>query len=314
MKVKYSTADVEASYQAAQTLSRQRMPHLYRVARLFPDEDRFRAFCAVYASMRWIDDEVDEGRMTEAGLASWRETVGRVFEGDGGDASYGPALADTLGRFQFSQEPWLNLANAMQYDLQHKGFPTYTDFVAYAEGATVAPAAIFATLLLMRKQGSGFAPVVAFEKIRDAVRPSAIACYETHILRDALEDLKEGRNYFPQDELVTYRLNSNSEVDSVWQPYLRAFALRVRAGWSTALAEMEKIEVAMSPRERLMLHLLVEFYGHSLEKIIRLNCNVWSDAHWPEPEEVAALLAEVGARYEPDVDLSALAVRVIEDV
>lgn len=314
MKVKYSTADVEASYRSAEALSRERMPHLFRVARLFPDPDRFRAFCAVYASMRWVDDEVDEGRMTTAGLAAWEDTVERVFEGDGGDASYGPALADTLSRYAFPREPWRNLARAMRYDLEHKGFSTYGEFIDYAQGATVAPAAVFATLLLMRPGSDGFEPALPYERIRDAVRPSAVACYETHILRDAREDLGEGRNYFPNDELVTYKLEASNVVDARWQPYLRSFALRVRAGWSRAMSEMKKIESPMSPRERLMLHLLVEFYGYSLEKIIGQNCNVWSDAHWPEPEEVAQLLSAIGKRYEPGVDLTALAVRVIEDV
>ena len=314
MTVKYTTAEVDASYIAADSLARKRMPHLYRVARLFEDQDRFRAFCAVYASMRWVDDEVDEGRMTPAGLASWEDTVKCVFEGDAGDASYGPALVHTLNRYAFPQEPWQNLGLAMKYDLDHKGFPSYSDFVYYAQGATVAPAAVFATLLLMRPDADGFRPALPYGQIRDAVRPAAVACYETHILRDAKEDLREGRNYFPQDELATYKLQNVTAVDSGWQPYLRSFALRVRGGWSRAMSEMKKIESPMTPRERLMLHLLVEFYGHSLEKIIRQNCNVWSDAHWPEPEEVAQLLARIGAQHEPDVDLSALAVRVIEDV
>ena len=60
----HASPTVAASYRRAEEIARQNLPHLYRVARLFPDRARFEAFCALYASMRWIDDEVDEGRIT----------------------------------------------------------------------------------------------------------------------------------------------------------------------------------------------------------------------------------------------------------
>jgi phytoene/squalene synthetase len=306
--------DVEKSYQQSEKLARNRMPHLYRVARLFPDPERYRAFCALYASMRWVDDRVDDKLTDDAGLKRWDREIDDAFSGSATATEFGPALADTLARFDFSDEPWRNLSVSMGYDLHARGFPTYADFRRYAEGATVSPAAIFATLLLMRPSGGRFVPAHPYAKIRDAVRDAAIGCYEVHILRDAREDLEAQRNYFPQDELAAFHLGDRQTVDELWRPYLKSYALRVRGGWHGSMAAMATLEDVMTPRERLMLHLLVEFYGHSLTKIIRLNFNVWSDGHWPEPADVAGLLATIGARYEPDVDLSQLAVRVIEDV
>jgi len=290
------------------------MPHLYRVARLFPDPERYRAFCALYASMRWVDDRVDDKLTDLAGLKRWDREIEDAFGGTASATEFGPALSDTLARFEFPDEPWRNLSVSMGYDLHARGFPTYADFKQYAEGATVSPAAIFATLLLMRPAGDRFVPAHTYDKIRDAVRDAATGCYEVHIIRDACEDLQAQRNYFPQDELAAFRLGDSSHVDESWRPYLKSYALRIRGGWQSAMADMATLEDVMTPRERLMLHLLVEFYGHSLAKIIRLDFNVWSDGHWPEPAEVGDLLATLGARYEPDVDLSQLAVRVIEDV
>jgi len=264
--------------------------------------------------MRWVDDRVDDKLTDDAGLKRWDQEIGDAFKGTACDTEFGPALSDTLGRFEFPDEPWRNLSVSMGYDLHARGFPTYADFRRYAEGATVSPAAIFATLLLMRPSGNRYVPAYAYDRIRDAVRDAAIGCYEVHILRDAQEDLEAQRNYFPQDELAAFHLSDSSSVNDSWRPYLKSYALRVRGGWHNAMADMATLEDVMTPRERLMLHLLVEFYGHSLAKIIRLNFNVWSDGHWPEPEEVAHLLTTLGARYEPDVDLSQLAVRVIEDV
>lgn len=305
---------LEDSYRAAERMARRRMPHLYRVAKLFEERERFQAFCAAYASMRWVDDLIDEGRHTDADLAFWEAEIEGNFAGRPGLSEYGPALADTLRRYAIPREPWIKLAAAMRYDAMHDGFGTYQSFLDYAEGATVAPASVFATLLLMRPDGNSFAPALPFARIRDAVRASAIACYEVHILRDARMDLEAGRNYFPKDEVQGYHLLGTNELSAAWRPYLRAYAMRTRGGWEPGLADLQTIEEPMSAREKLMLHLLVEFYGRSLQKIMRLNCNVWEDVHWPEIEEIRLLLRELAARYEPGVDLEALAVRVVEDV
>jgi phytoene synthase len=307
------TALLEESYEVCLRVARRRMPHLYRVAKLFEDPDRFRAFCATYASMRWVDDAVDLHQAARQ-LDLWEREIDQVFRGQVGSLDFGPALADTLERFDFAEEPWKRLARAMRHDIEADGFGTYQSFLDYAEGATVAPASVFATLLLMRPGTPRSGPAIPYERIRDAVRASAVACYEVHILRDAQEDLKAGRNYFPHDELERYRLSGSSELSDVWRPYLRAYAMRTRGGWEPALADLREIESPMTARERLMLHLLVEFYGRSLKKIMRLGCNVWDDVHWPEAEEVRALLSDLAERIEPGVDLGALAVRVVEDV
>jgi phytoene/squalene synthetase len=290
------------------------MPHLYRVARLFPDAERYAAFCATYASMRWIDDCVDGGEATPDELRRFQSEIESAFAGAPGQSPLSVALAHTLTRFDLPREPWSNLLGAMRHDLERRGFRDYEEFTGYAEGATVAPAAVFATLLLMRGSHGRKQPQLPYGEIRDAVRASAIACYETHILRDAREDLEAGRNYFPDDELKAFRLDPARGLTQAWRPYLRAYGMRVRGGWGPALMRLRAIEQAMSARERLMLHLLVEFYGFSLQKIIRLDYDVWSGCHWPEPTDVEKLLAALGEQYEPGVDLSDLAVRMVEDV
>lgn len=307
-------SEVSASYATAESIARRRQPHLYRVAKLFPDRERYLAFCATYASMRWVDDRVDEGQFAPPQLAEWQSAIEGNFEGEVGSASYGAALSDTLARFELPLEPWQNLQKAMRYDLETRAFRTYQDFLDYAEGATVAPASVFATLLLMRPDGERFRPALPYEVIRDAVRRSAIACYEVHILRDARDDLQHRRNYFPQDELKEYHLDAGNGIAVNWRPYLRAYALRIRGSWDRGVADLQAIEGPMTPRDKLMLHLLVDFYGQSLQKIVGLNYDVWSDRHWPDAEDVSWLLQSLGSRYEPDADLSQLAVRVVEDV
>lgn len=306
--------DVEESYSLSEEMARRRMPHLYRVARLFPDAERYRAFCALYASMRWVDDRVDDRRTDLAGLTDWDEEIAGAQRGAPTHTEFGPALTDTFRRFQMPLDPWQKLSRAMRFDLSAGGFSTYAEFKSYAEGATVSPASVFVTLLLMRPQAEHYQPVRAYSDIRNAVRRAAVACYEIHILRDASIDVREGRNYFPQEELEAFKLAGRRSVDSVWRSYLKSYALRIRGSWAPALAALESLEGPMSPRERLMLHLLVDVYRLSLEKIIHLNFDVWSDRHWPDAAEIARLLERTRSRFEPDVDLSELMVRVVEDV
>lgn len=306
--------DVEESYGLSEEMARRRMPHLYRVARLFPDPERYRAFCALYASMRWVDDRVDEKRTDLAGLADWDAEIAWAQEGAPTRTEFGPALADTFRRFRLPLDPWQRLSRAMKFDLSAHGFSTYADFKSYAEGATVSPASVFVTLLLMRPQDGCFEPVRQYADIRNAVRRAAVACYEIHILRDASLDVREGRIYFPHDELVAFKLAGRDHVDPDWRAYLKSYALRIRGSWAPALAALESLEGPMSPRERLMLHLLVDVYWLSLQKIILLNFDVWSDRHWPDASEIAGLLDRTRSRFEPDVDLSELMVRVVEDV
>lgn len=306
--------DVERSYELSEEMARRRLPHLYRVARLFPDPERYRAFCALYASMRWVDDQVDDKATDASGLQLWEREIRHAQSGQPTVSDFGPALTDTFARFEMSLDPWQRLSASMHTDLAAPGFASYEDFRSYAEGATISPAALFATLLLMRPGHPRGRSLVPYDRVRAAVAGAAVACYEIHILRDAAIDLAEGRRYFPRDELKAFGLTASSVVDATWRSYLKSYALRIRGGWVAAEMDLETLEGPMTPRERLMLHLLVEVYRFSLEKIIRLNFDVWSDRHWPEPHEIGALLERLAARYEPGVDLSSLVVRVVEDV
>lgn len=314
MDIALRAARIEESYRFAEQIAAKRKPHLYRVATLFPDRSRYLAFCAAYASMRWVDDHVDELAGSVEELDVWLKEVSGNYSGIAGSIIYGPALADSFKRFELPLEPWLNMKKSMQHDLEQWRFATYQEFLVYAEGATVAPAAVFASLLLQRADGALFHLALPYETIRDAVRESAILCYEAHIVRDLKEDLSAGRSYFPADELKQFGLENEHVAGEVWRPYLRFYMNRAVMRREKALEALKSIEAEMTPRERLMLHLLVEFYIISLEKCIRLDGDVWSDRHWVERDEMTALLERLKGEYEPAAALDPLAIKAIEDV
>lgn len=314
MDITLRAARIEESYRFAEQIAAKRKPHLFRVATLFPDRARYLAFCAAYASMRWVDDHVDELAGSLEELEAWQEEVYGNYSGIAGTIIYGPALADSFRKFELPLEPWLNMKKSMQQDLEQWGYASYQDFLVYAEGATVAPAAVFASLLLQRRSGALFHLAVPYETIRDAVREAAILCYEAHIVRDLKEDLSAGRNYFPVDELQQFGLENEREAGEKWRPYLLFYMNRTAMRRERALEAVKIIETEMTPRERLMLHLLVEFYISSLEKSIRLEGDVWSDRHWIEKDEMKALLERLKNEYEAGAALEPLAIKAIEDV
>ncbi|SYZ72505.1 putative 15-cis-phytoene synthase [Candidatus Zixiibacteriota bacterium] len=302
------------SYRQSEAIAARKHPHLYRVASLFPERDRYLAFCAAYASMRWIDDRVDDDISSLAELENWEKEIKSAFRGESGSNIYGPALAETFRRFELPLEPWEKLAGAMKFDLQHSGFESYDLFLDYAEGATVAPAAIFASLLLQRPEGDRFRLPLPYDEIRKAVRNAAIVCYEVHILRDAREDLAAGRNYFPRDELAAFQLADPNALLSDWKEYLSIYGARTRHRQKRALIDLEAIEVFMTSREKLMLHLLIEFYIYSLDKMNRLEFDIWSDRHALDRDEMTNIVTTLYKKYDSSPASPSFVLEGSEDV
>jgi phytoene/squalene synthetase len=314
MKTKSTEAAITKSYRRSEEIAARKHPHLYRVASLFPDQDRYWAFCAAYASMRWIDDRIDNSAGSAEELARWQEETNLAHRGKAGSSLYGPALADTFRRFDLPLEPWEKLAGAMKFDLLHSGFESYDIFLSYAEGATVAPAAVFSSLLLQRPKGDRFEPPISYDVIHKAVRKAAIVCYEVHILRDAKEDIAAGRNYFPRDELDAYHLIGPHCSMSDWTEYLQFYIRRTQHRLRKALTDMDTIEAHMTSREKLMLHLLIEFYIYSLEKIITQDNDIWNGRHFLSQNEISNIVIMLQKRYDPDSIFPSLELAGSEDV
>jgi phytoene synthase len=199
-----------APFDACNELAAAKNANLYRAAmRLSPERQRF--FLASYASMRVIDDIVDDGflELPDAERDAAREAVIETIENwqvqiiaakSGADnpmPETGPlstsvydALRLTLGRSDLSPEPWIELADALHHDVAEEPMDEWDDFIAYCEGATAAPASIFVYLLSARYDPEiGYTSPLTNPPIYHA-RDMAIFCYIIHILRDLPEDIK----------------------------------------------------------------------------------------------------------------------------
>jgi len=176
-------------------------PILDIAASFWPD-DRYTAFRTLYGAMRKLDDIVDEVALAPFGGVERRRATARLDEwlgclhGSGARFPEAALARETLLSLRLPFAPWENLAQAMRYDLDQRGFPTFMTFARYTKGAAVAPATVFLQLLRHNESAESDAHARA---IRSVARPLALFSYMTHILRDFARDFREGLVYFPAD-------------------------------------------------------------------------------------------------------------------
>jgi phytoene/squalene synthetase len=220
-----TTADLEAAYAYCEAIARRDKPHLYTAAQLFEHRATREAFAAAYASMRVIDDFVDEipgrsnlgeqAREQAAGyVGNWLDHVRKAEAGQHDAGPVWHALSHTFQRFDLPVAPWEDLAHAMITDLHVPMFRDWEHLRHYMRGASVAPAVVFMHLVLVHPDADGwrFSCPWDHQRVAQVTEDLAIFCYWTHILRDAAIDLDAGGTgliYFPRADLNMFQLSPN---------------------------------------------------------------------------------------------------------
>jgi len=159
-------------------------------------------FMASYMAMRLIDDQIDnlsEGERrpdgpARAAIDRWLERIEccaagvRPNGGDGIESATFAMLARTLPRAPFSICHFEALAEAMHIDASGTTLDDWPAFWRYCEGATVAPTAIYLTLMAH----SGGAATFDEVRLWQLAQPMGRFCYCAHILRDLRKDARAG--------------------------------------------------------------------------------------------------------------------------
>ncbi len=208
----------------------QRPSNVTRLAGLLPRAKR-PLFFPAYCAMRVIDDEVDDiflalddaarnarRPMVAARVEQWRNGVVAALEGrfvadeNSDDARIFTAMNATLGRSNIGTDAFHGLADAMQRDVAERSLATWQDFLHYAEGAAVAPAAVFVYILAAKVRRDGSSHAELGKPCADYARHLAIFSYLVHILRDLKEDAERAPQHLtlPDDLLVQAGLDKHS--------------------------------------------------------------------------------------------------------
>jgi len=287
---------LEDDFRHCRAVTEASRSNLWLVGRALPAL-KHRLFTAAYASMRVIDDVVDEGYLglaegeragrrgeIESTVDRWVEQAQRAAAGQfhAEACSYEPAifraLDATLGRSGLGAGPWEALGRAMKDDLDERRLATWDDFLRYCEGATVAPSQIFLYVLACETRGiegegkGGLCRYVHDESLplAEAAYQMGVFCYLVHIGRDLKKDALAGGEQLvtlPGELLGAHGLGGGGVREAFLAGDLASLVplLGEVAGWAEGYRErseayLEQLRPALRRRERSILEVLLGFY------------------------------------------------------
>ena len=110
-----------------------------------------------------------------------------------------PALKMIVDKYKIPREPLFHLIDGVESDMEPKPFGTFEESVDYCH--QVATSVGFATLAIF-----GTTEPLFSDPVIKAAKACGVAFQWTNIVRDMLEDYRQGRIYLPQSELQRFGL------------------------------------------------------------------------------------------------------------
>ncbi len=314
----------------AEEIAAKDLNNLYLTSSYFTDPERYRAFCALYAVMRIVDDRIDDIPSRRQFTAADREREHAVVHAWHRALTGTPESTPTAGQIAGCDTPqardllhaaseamrlfpvpfrlWDNFFAAMHQDIECPRFATYRDFLDYTEGASVAPTTIYLYLICASPAAAGepYRPPPDFEII-DCGRALGTFAYLGHILRDLAQDLATG------EEGLLYLAADDMEARGVNEAILRADATRKRASEPVlalvrALVErswaahregrelLRPLAGRLAPDRAFIIELIVTIYERVIAKIAACNYDPLRGDHRLTMAEKQRIVRDTAAR------------------
>lgn len=277
------------------------------VAAAFWDEDRYRAARVCYKYMRAIDDLIDfhksahtviskdERQLFMQRVQEWIDMAHRSAAGDAGaaaEAGDAHELMQTIRDFHIPVWPLEAFARSMVYDIDNTGFETVDSFIAYAQGASVAPASIFVHLSGLQSTTNGYAPP-PFD-VRWAATPCAMFSYLVHIIRDFQKDQQHNLNYFADDAMARNgltaedlkRMGHGAPLRPGFRSMIREYMVLADRYRKDTYEVIQTIWPRLEPRYRLSLQIIFNLYLMVFERIDPEHGNLTTAELNPQPAEI----------------------------
>jgi len=283
------------------------------IAARFWDDDRYKAAKTCYKLMRKIDDLIDNHKAShkiisenEKGLfiANVNYWI-KLFSGKKIINASQKELADTFSRFHIPHWPMEAFAKAMIYDIHHDGFPTLDAFLEYAQGASVAPAAIFVHLAGLNGQSGHYDPP------RFDVKQSSVSCaifsYLVHIIRDFQKDQLNNLNYFADDLIEKHGLKKSmlaeiangAPVDRNFRALIHDYYKLAEQYRNKTYECIKQISPLMEPRYQLSLQIIFNLYLMVFERINIQKGTFTTEELNPTAGEIRLKVQETILNFEP---------------
>ena len=269
-------SQLAVAYSVCRGITRARAKNFYYGFLVLPKRKR-RALCAVYAFMRRCDDIADDPALSLAErrqkLDTWLDAFHAAQAGHPTDDPILLALTDAQRRFAIP----VGLLDALAF-----GTAMDVDATQQQPGLLVQ----YRDFEDLERYCYNVASVVGLVCIRifgysdPAAEPLAekigLAFQLTNIIRDVKEDAALGRVYLPGKDLAEFGLETTDIAGSTdparVRPLLELEAQRAFANYKAA----DQLLPLISEDSQPALYVLVTIYRSLLEKIVRLNYDVFT--------------------------------------
>ncbi len=285
------------------------------IAASFWEDDRYKAAKTCYKVMRYIDDLVDNYK-TEHPVITEAEQVQLTVQVEGWlnglkngslELIQNQELLDTFQQFKIPIWPMEAFAKSMIYDINHDGFATLQTFLDYAEGASVAPAAIFVHLCGLNGENGRYG-VPAFD-VQQAARACAVFSYLVHIIRDFQKDQFNHLNYFADDLIATNGLDrltlaamaQGAPIEEGFRNMIRTYLAVADEYRQKTYNILQEIRPFVSPRCQLSLDIIFNLYLMVYERINAEHSNFTTEELNPTAEEVKRRVHETILAFRPSL-------------
>ncbi|MBN2317555.1 MAG: presqualene diphosphate synthase HpnD [Acidobacteria bacterium] len=260
--------ELSASYRSAKAIARKQARNFYYSFVVLPPDKR-RAFCAVYAFMRYCDDISDGEESTETKrrmLEDWRSRLNEAYSDGPCENSILPAFRESVRQYSIPAQYFHWIIDGAEMDLDTLQYKTFDDLYRYC--FHVASAVGFVCLQIF-----GFKD----EHAKEYAEQCGIAFQLTNILRDVQEDAAMGRIYLPAEDLKKYDYTPdelrNGVVDERFRSLMRFEADRAKKYYTQARNLLPLVEKQSKPA----LWAMMEIYERLLDRIIRHRFDVFQN-------------------------------------
>ncbi len=284
-----------ASYKSAEAVARNSRSSFYYSFLVLPPEKK-RAFCAVYAFMRYCDDISDGADSTEAKcemLRKWRTQLDAVFSGATDGNPIFPAFLDTARRYEIPADYFHWVIDGAEMDLTVTRYETFQELYKYC--FNVASAVGLVCLKIF-----GFTGQQAMKHAEEC----GIAFQLTNILRDVKEDSERGRIYLPLEDLRKFGYTQDELHSGVFDnrfcSLMQFETLRAREYYASA----RKLIPMVEPSSRPALWAMIQIYERILDRIVQKQFDVFrSPIHLAGAEKLSVALKAMAMRFIPGLAL-----------
>ena len=162
---------------------------------VLPPEQR-RGIGAVWDFCRAVDDAVDEAAdvaTAAAEVSRWRAEVGRLFGSEPPVTPQARDLKPYVALFSLSREPFDDLVDGVEMDLQRSRYDTFDELIGYCRRVASAVGVMCIEVFGCRDSRS-----------HEYAFNLRLALQVTNIIRDIKTDLQQGRIYLPREDLSRF--------------------------------------------------------------------------------------------------------------